>query len=155
MTINEELPNASVLAINLRKTDSGSGVREVDLYKIVPGIYFNVCPSTIQVYSPKCLVIAGMSGDDEAVPVVSGSVNDIVILPLSEETQFTLFTSSVDNVGNRRPLRSAMRDYIQLDFPVVFAMCPRNCSNNGNCSVFGDCLCEDGFYGSDCSQGKI
>lgn len=88
------------------------------------------------------------------VPVVSGSTNDVVILPLSEGTRFTLFSSSVDNVGNRRPLRNAMQDYVQLDFPIVLATCPSNCSSNGNCTVFGDCLCEDGFYGSDCSQGK-
>ena len=38
LAINEDLLNAGVLAVNLIKNDSGSGVKEVDLYKIMPGI---------------------------------------------------------------------------------------------------------------------
>lgn len=38
LTINDELLEAGVLAVNLRKTDIGSGVREVDLYQILPGM---------------------------------------------------------------------------------------------------------------------
>ena len=37
LTINNELLDANVLAVNLMKADSGSGVREVDLYQITPG----------------------------------------------------------------------------------------------------------------------
>ena len=86
-------------------------------------------------------------------PVIRGSVDDVVILPLSEGTQFTLFSSSIDNVGNRGPLDSAMLSYVTLEFPIERASCPNNCSNSGNCTVFGDCVCEEGYYGSDCSQG--
>ncbi len=38
LTINNELLDANVLAVNVMKADSGSGVREVDLYQIIPGI---------------------------------------------------------------------------------------------------------------------
>ena len=38
LTINEELLDAGVLAVDLRKTDIGSGVREVDLYQVMPGM---------------------------------------------------------------------------------------------------------------------
>lgn len=89
----------------------------------------------------------------EVVPIASGSQNDIAILPLSQGTRFMLFTSPVDNVGNRETLESAMQDLVLLDFPIILATCPNNCSNNGNCTVFGDCLCEDGFYGMNCSEG--
>ena len=88
------------------------------------------------------------------IPVVRGSTDNVVILPLNEGTQFTLFTSSVDYVGNREPLAESMQAYTTLDFPISIIMCPNNCSNNGNCTIFGDCLCEAGFYGSDCSQGN-
>lgn len=38
LTINDELLEAGVLGVNLRKTDIGSGVREVDIYQILPGM---------------------------------------------------------------------------------------------------------------------
>lgn len=90
---------------------------------------------------------------NEIVPVATETSSDIVILPLSRGTQFALLSSPVDNVGNRKTLKQAMRDLARLDFPIVVAACPNNCSDNGNCTVFGDCVCEDGFYGSICSQG--
>lgn len=42
LTINDELLAAGVLAVNLRKTDIGSGVREVDLYQIMPGTILGI-----------------------------------------------------------------------------------------------------------------
>ena len=97
-----------------------------------------------------CFIIPDGS---EIIPVATETSSDIVILPLSRGTQFTFLSSPVDNVGNRKTLKQAMRDLARLDFPIVMATCPNNCSDNGNCTVFGDCVCEDGFYGSDCSQG--
>ena len=109
----------------------------------------------IIVYASVTLCVCiNFPGGNELVSVVSGTRNDIVILPLSEETEFTFFSSPVDNVGNRRALQSAVQDASQLTFPIVFATCPNNCSNNGNCTVFGDCVCDSGFYGGDCSEGK-
>ena len=93
-------------------------------------------------------------GGNKIVPIVSGTKNDIVLLPLGESTQFSLLSTAVDNVGNRKPLGVAMQDIQELDFPIVIATCPNDCTNNGNCTVFGNCICEDGFYGSDCSQSK-
>jgi hypothetical protein len=37
LTINYELLDAGVLGVNVVKIDSGSGVKEVDLYQILPG----------------------------------------------------------------------------------------------------------------------
>ena len=37
LTVNTELLDAGVLAVNLRKSDSGSGVRTVDVYQVMPG----------------------------------------------------------------------------------------------------------------------
>lgn len=42
MTINDDLLQAGVLAINFLKMDTGSGVREVDLCQIMPGNYIVV-----------------------------------------------------------------------------------------------------------------
>lgn len=37
LTVNTELLDANVLAVNVMKTDSGSGVKEVDIYQVLPG----------------------------------------------------------------------------------------------------------------------
>lgn len=86
--------------------------------------------------------------------MVTGTKDDIAILPLTQGSQFRLFSSSVDYVGNREPLAASMQDFVDLDFPVILATCANNCSNHGNCTVFGDCICEEGFYGENCSEGK-
>ena len=96
----------------------------------------------------------GSGGADEITPVVRGSTNDIVILPLNDGgTEFRLATSSVDNVGNRRLLTESMQDSVLLNFPIIEIQCPNNCSDRGNCTVFGICVCEPGSYGSGCGQG--
>lgn len=83
-----------------------------------------------------------------------GTKNDVVLLQREEGTSFTLVTSSVDNVDNRKPLRLAMEEPIEINFPIMMASCPNNCSDSGTCTVYGDCICDDGFYGTDCSDGK-
>lgn len=82
-----------------------------------------------------------------------GTKEDVLLLPIDEGTQFSLISSPEDNVGNRKPLEVAMQQVVVLDFPIMLATCPSNCSSNGNCTVFGDCICDEGFYGFDCSQG--
>ncbi len=37
LTVNEVLLNAGVLAVSLLKKDTGSGIKEVDLYRVMPG----------------------------------------------------------------------------------------------------------------------
>ena len=93
-------------------------------------------------------------GNGETVPVALGVKNDVVLLQLDEGTSFTFFSSPVDNVDNRAPLQVAMEGLTMLNFPIMLASCPNSCSGSGNCTVYGDCICNDGFYGSDCSQGK-
>ena len=39
LSINSELLTAGVLAVNVEKRDNGSGVRGVDLYKVLSGNY--------------------------------------------------------------------------------------------------------------------
>ena len=48
-----------------------------------------------------------------------------------------------------------METVIVIDIPVNEALCLNNCSNRGNCSNFGICLCEEGYFGRDCSLGII
>ncbi len=90
----------------------------------------------------------------EFIPLALGTVDDVVLLQLDKGTNFTLFSSSVDNVDNRLPFQVAMEQHTQLNFPVVMVTCPEDCNGNGNCTVFGDCVCQEGFYGNDCSQCK-
>ena len=67
--------------------------------------------------------------DGNEVPVVTGSRYNIAILPLSQGSRFTLFSSPVDNVGNRKTLERAMQDLVEIHFPIVVIPCPNNCSN--------------------------
>ncbi len=145
MTVNDELLEAGVLAVNFMKTDLGSGVKEIDLLQILSGKILN--------YLHWLLLINCYFLDGNEVPVVTGSRDNIAILPLSQGSHFILFSSPVDNVGNRKPLERAMQDLVEIHFPIVVIPCPNNCSNNGNCTAFGDCVCEDGYYGSNCSEG--
>jgi hypothetical protein len=78
-----------------------------------------------------------------------------VVLPLAEGTTHRLLASAVDNVGNRQPLiGDIMNNMIAVDIPLVVRPCVNNCSMRGNCSSFGICTCESGYYGNDCSSGN-
>ena len=94
-----------------------------------------------------------VSGDIH--PIITGLTDDVFILPNSQATRSTFFASSVDNVGNRKPLSEAMLNSVTFDFPVVIGICSNNCSGNGNCTAFGNCICDEGYFGNDCGQGKI
>ena len=39
----------------------------------------------------------------------------------------------------------------QLSYAPMTSLCPKACSNNGECTS-NQCVCNDGYYGSDCSQ---
>ena len=77
------------------------------------------------------------------------------MLPLSPGSEYTIFASTVDNVGNRRSILEDMQNVMRIDFPIVEVPCPSDCSNRGNCTQFGTCQCDEGFYGPDCSQGIL
>ena len=78
------------------------------------------------------------------------------MLPLADGSAHRLIASAVDNVGNRQPLIGDVmnNNIIVIDIPVVVHPCINNCSARGNCSNFGICVCESGYYGNDCSLGK-
>jgi len=58
---------------------------------------------------------------------------------------------AIDHVGNRQPMD--LNRVIKVDFTPPKPSCERlnNCSGHGNCSVLNFCVCEDGFYGVNCS----
>ena len=87
-------------------------------------------------------------------PLVLGSKEDLIVLPLSSGQQYQLFTVATDNVGNQESLSEAMANMKTADYPTIVGICPNNCSNRGNCTEFSSCRCYAGFYGSDCSQSK-
>ena len=95
------------------------------------------------------------TGDMRAQPLVTGSQDSIAILNLAPGSQYRLFASAVDNVGNQRPSQELIADSLLVDFPISQALCVNNCSNRGSCTTFGTCDCSQGFYGSDCSRGII
>lgn len=89
-------------------------------------------------------------------PLHLGVTENVVVLDLPPGTQYKVFASAVDNVGNRRPLEEDVTEtVVVIDVPVNEALCPNNCSDRGNCSNFGTCQCEPGYFGSDCSLGNI
>ena len=85
-------------------------------------------------------------------PVQLDVLDNVVILALSPGSQHQLFASAVDNVGNRQ---SMMDSFVVVNVPLFEGLCPNNCSLRGNCSTFGICTCEAGYFGNDCSRGNI
>ena len=87
-------------------------------------------------------------------PILIGSRADVAVLSLPVGSEYKFFASAVDNVGNRRPLQEDMENLLLVDFQIVESFCINSCSQRGNCTEFGTCMCNSGFYGSDCSQGN-
>ena len=86
-------------------------------------------------------------------PIQLGVSDNVVVLALSPGLRHQLFASAVDNVGNRQPMM--MDNFIIVDIPLLEGLCPNNCSLRGNCSTFGICMCEAGYFGNDCSRGNV
>lgn len=86
-------------------------------------------------------------------PLILGTRDDIAVLALSPGSQYRVFASAVDNVGNRRSLEEDMQNLLTVDFPG--GVCLNNCSGRGTCTEFSTCRCDPGYYGSDCSQGNV
>ena len=88
-------------------------------------------------------------------PIQAEVADSVVILALSPGSQHRVFASAVDNVGNRQSMAEDLMNIIVVDVPLFEGLCPNNCSLRGNCSSFGICTCETGYFGSDCSLGEL
>ncbi|XP_068683141.1 uncharacterized protein [Montipora foliosa] len=120
------------LAVDIDTRDEGSGVRSVDLlYQISEG------NDPLQAQS--------------LLPLLSGITDDTTFLPLPSGKTYSLLSLAVDHVGNRQPMD--LNRVITVDFTPPKPSCERlnNCSGHGNCSVLNLCVCEDAFYGVNCS----
>ena len=93
--------------------------------------------------------------DMGAIPLLIGSRDDVAILPLSPGSDYKVFASAVDNVGNRIPPQQEMDNFVLINYPLVASRCVSDCSGRGNCTVYATCECDPGYYGNDCSQGNI
>ena len=93
-----------------------------------------------------------------AQPLLLGTTDDVIILPLPQGSQQKLFTAAVDNVGNRQAMPDIAAtdsgNVITIDIPAIELQCPSNCSQRGTCAAFGVCLCQSGYFGNDCGLGK-
>ena len=98
------------------------------------------------------LVGANNSAMLDVEPLILGTKDDVAVLALSPGSQYRVFASAVDNVGNRRSLEEDMQNFLTIDFPGV--VCPNNCSDRGVCTEFSTCRCAPGYYGNDCSEGN-
>ena len=100
------------------------------------------------------LIFAHSGGSEmtEIQPIQLDVAESVVVLSLSPGSRHRLFASAVDNVGNRQPMM--MDDAITVDVPLFADLCPNNCSLRGNCSMFGICTCEEGYFGNACNLGN-
>ena len=101
------------------------------------------------------LFVFYLLADGQAKPLVQGIAEETAILPLAQGFQYHVFAAAVDKVGNMQPLEGAINNILQLDVTTVEITCLNDCSGRGSCSAIGTCQCQVGFYGSDCSQGKV
>ncbi len=87
-------------------------------------------------------------------PLIRKSKADLIVLPLEPGSQYRFFTQAADNVGNQQPLDEAMENVMVAEYLTSVGVCPNDCSNQGNCSELNTCICEAGFFGSDCSESN-
>lgn len=59
-----------------------------------------------------------------------------------------------DNVGNMPSIEEQMGNLLVLNISSVEGVCPGNCLGNGMCTSYGVCICNSGFIGQNCSEGK-
>ena len=102
-----------------------------------------------------CKPVFYIAEDMGAIPLLNGSRDDVAILPLSPGSDYKVFASAVDNVGNRIPPQQQMDNFVLINYPFAASRCVSDCSGRGNCTVYATCECDLGYYGNDCSQGNI
>ncbi|KAL9963573.1 hypothetical protein ACROYT_G027096 [Oculina patagonica] len=132
ISVISDVMKVGKLAVDIDTRDEGSGVQSVDIfYQISEG------NDPFQ--------------EQTLLPLLSGITDDTTFLPLPPEKAYTLLALAVDHVGNRQPMD--LNRAITVDFTLSKPSCKRlnNCSGHGYCSVLNFCICEDGFYGVNCS----
>ena len=93
--------------------------------------------------------------DSESIhPLVRKSKANLIVLPVEAGFRYRLFSRATDNVGNQQPLEEAMENVMDVDYQASAGVCPNDCSNRGNCSELNTCICDAGYFGSDCSERK-
>ena len=93
--------------------------------------------------------------DGQLNPLLRGITEETAVLPPSQGSQYQVVAAAVDNVGNIQPLEDAVNSFLLFNVSTTEITCLNDCSGRGQCSTIGICQCQSGFYGSDCSQGKI
>ena len=171
LTVIPDLLNNGTLALQLHKLDTGSGVDGVDIYQLTGEQMYSLQISLSLYCCTSCFIPISLGHSDvksrfytllllgannsampDVKPLILGTKDDIAVLALSPGSQYQIFASAVDNVGNRRSLEEDMQNFVTIDFPGV--VCLNNCSERGVCTEFSTCRCDPGYYGSDCSEGK-
>lgn len=89
-----------------------------------------------------------------AQPLQLDVAESVVVLAVSPGSQHTVLASALDNVGNRQPIMD-LNNMVVVDVPFYERFCSNNCSLRGNCSTFGICVCDPGYFGNDCSLGEF
>lgn len=147
-SIDDSLLQNGTLAIQVQKADTGSGVNYVDIYQMTgKTVTCNLC-----MHGYCCLFLNYTTDEGTIHPLVRKSRADLIVLPLESGSQYRFFTQATDNVGNQQPLDEAMENVMVANYLTSVGVCPNDCSNRGNCSELNTCICEAGFFGSDCSE---
>ncbi|KAK3709146.1 hypothetical protein QZH41_018059, partial [Actinostola sp. cb2023] len=139
LTVLQDVLQTGSLAVMINKQDTGTGVQSVDIY--------------YQEQQNGGRRALGAESEDFK-SLLQGVTEDTAVLPLTPGRSYKLATASVDHVGNLQEIQ--FQRAILVDFPQIKGSCLHlnNCSNRGNCSMFNLCVCDEGFYGVDCSQDK-
>lgn len=95
-----------------------------------------------------------LPSDGQVRPLLQGVKEDTAILPILQGFHYDVVAIAVDNVGNKQALEDAVQNVLSFNITVQ-TNCLNDCSGRGRCSIIGTCICESGFYGSDCSRGKL
>ncbi|XP_052815880.1 uncharacterized protein LOC128242674 isoform X2 [Mya arenaria] len=108
--------------IRLRSEDDGSGVKQVDLYRLENG--------TFSLFA-------------------QGIREEMVLISVNVGESMFLLPVPIDNVGNSLALLEINETATILVSSKLEKHC--NCSGNGSCSIgLSTCICNDGFYGPNC-----
>ncbi|XP_052815878.1 uncharacterized protein LOC128242673 isoform X2 [Mya arenaria] len=116
--------SAESAIIRLRSEDDGSGVKQVDLYRLDNG--------TISLYA-------------------QGIRKEMVLISVNVGESMFLVPVPIDNVGNSITHWETDETATIVVTSTLEKHC--NCSGNGNCSIgLSTCICNDGFYGANCKS---